>query len=205
MARGGAGPARQPKPFDLTAAAGAGKLARMVSRTPAEWTVVPDSPAEIDRVAAWCRRRVNQRALFAAGVAVVPLPGIDWITDVGLLMRLLPEINQAFGLMPEQVERLAPNRRIYAYKAISAAGGMVVGRIVTRELIVTLLRIAGVRLTAQQAAKYVPIAGQAVSAALTFSALKLVCEQHIRQCIEVAQLLGRLPAPLEMVEEVEPA
>jgi hypothetical protein len=58
-----------------------------------------------------------------------------------------------------------------------------------------LLKLVGVRLTTQQAAKYVPIAGQAVSAALTFSALKLVCEQHIKQCMEVATVLMALPPP----------
>jgi len=33
-----------------------------------------------------------------------------------------------------------------------------------------------------------------VSAALTFSALKYVCEQHILQCIDVSRQLA-LPAP----------
>jgi hypothetical protein len=72
---------------------------------------------------------------------------------------------------------------------------MLVGRLVTRELVLKMLKLVGVRLTTQQAAKYVPVAGQAVSAALTFSALKFVCEQHIRQCIAVAQTLQQLPAP----------
>ena len=46
-----------------------------------------------------------------------------------------------------------------------------------------VLRLVGVRLTAQQAAKFVPIAGQAVSAVLTYSSLRYVCEQHIQQCV----------------------
>jgi uncharacterized protein (DUF697 family) len=41
---------------------------------------------------------VRRRALVAAGVAMVPLPGLDWLTDVGLLVELLPRINAAFGL-----------------------------------------------------------------------------------------------------------
>jgi hypothetical protein len=65
---------------------------------------------------------------------------------------------------------------------------------VTRELVLKLLQMVGVRLTAQQAAKFVPIAGQAVSAALTYSALRYVCEQHIRQCMAVVRQL-QLPAP----------
>lgn len=154
-----------------------------------EWTLVPVGDAEIEAAARECRRLVRQRALMAAGVALVPLPGLDWLTDVGLLVRLLPEINERFGLTAEQIERLAPERRMAVFKALSAGGGLVVGRVVTRELVLTLLRVVGVRLTTQQAAKFVPIAGQAVSAALTYSALKLVCEQHIRQCMDVARQL----------------
>lgn len=148
------------------------------------------------KIAAHCRKRVRQRALFAAGVAMVPVPGIDWVTDVGVLVKLLPEISAAFGLSPEQVERLAPDRKLVVYKAISAGGSMVLGRVVTRQLVLALLKAVGVRLTTQQAAKYLPVAGQVVSAALTFSALKYVCEQHIRQCEAVARQLA-LPAPAE--------
>ena len=168
----------------------------------AVWTVVPSTPEELEAVARQCRKLVTKRALLAAGVAVVPIPGIDWVTDVGVLVRVIPQINEAFGLTPEQIERLAPDRRVVVYKAISAGGGLLVGRLVTRELVMQLLRLVGVRLTAQQAAKYVPLAGQAVSAALTFSALKFVCEQHIRQCIAVARQL-QLPAPAGAAERVD--
>jgi len=164
-----------------------------------EWEVVPgvagDARCDLQAVAARCRKKVTKRALFAAGVAVVPIPGIDWLTDLGVLVRLLPQISAEFGLTSEQIERLAPDRRIVVYKAISAGGGLLVGRVVTQDLVLRLVRLAGVRLTAQQAAKYVPLAGQAVSAALTFTALKFVCEQHIQQCLAVARELQRLPAP----------
>jgi uncharacterized protein (DUF697 family) len=157
------------------------------------WELMPDgaaaSPDRIERTIARCRRLVTRRALMAAGVAAVPLPGIDWVTDVGVLVKLIPEINQAFGLTPAQVERLAPDRQLVVYKAISAGGGMLVGKLITRDLVVAVLRKVGVRLTAKQAAKYVPLAGQAVSAALTFSALKYVCEQHIQQCAAVSRQL----------------
>ena len=149
----------------------------------------------LSKVAARCRKRVSQRALLAAGVAMVPVPGVDWITDIGLLVKLLPEITAAFGLSPAQVERLAPDRRVVVYKAISAGGSMLLGRLVTRELVMAVLKTVGLRLSTQQAAKYLPVAGQLVSAALTYSALKYVCEQHIRQCEAVARQL-LLPAPV---------
>ena len=169
-------------------------MARQRPAQPADWVVVANSPAEIDAAVRQSRRAVNRRALLAAGVAVVPIPGIDWLTDVAVLLKLIPEINRAFGLTPEQVERLSPDRRLVVYKAISAGGGMLVGRLVTRDLVMRMLKLVGVRLTTQQLAKYVPIAGQAVSAVLTFSSLKFVCEQHIQQCAAVARQL-MLPAP----------
>ena len=163
-----------------------------------QWTVVPSGPEEAEATARRCRRLVTKRAMLAAGVAMVPIPGLDWITDIGVLARLLPEINEEFGLTPAQIEHLAPDRRIVVYKALSVGGGLLVGKVVTRGLVMTLLKTVGVRLTTQQAAKYVPIAGQAVSAALTFSALKFVCEQHIRQCLAVCAQL-QLPAPAEVL------
>lgn len=160
------------------------------------WVLVPGSERDIEAVAQHCRRLVTRRALVAAGVAVLPVPGLDWLTDVGTLVKLIPEINEAFGLTPAQIERLAPERRLAVYKAVSAGGSMLVGKLVSRELVMRLLKLVGVRLTTQQAAKFVPVAGQAISAALTFSALKLVADQHIRQCIAVSrQLLLEAPPP----------
>ena len=163
-----------------------------------EWQVVPATPVQIEAAARDCRKMVSRRALLAAGVAVVPIPGVDWATNVGVLLKVLPDINRRFGLSAEQVERLAPDRRLVVFKAITAGGSLLVGRIVTRELVMTVLRMVGVRLTAQQAVKYVPIAGQGLSAVLTYGALRYVCEQHIKQCIAICEQL-RLPAPTEVL------
>jgi uncharacterized protein (DUF697 family) len=163
------------------------------ARSVNHWVVVPTTPEQLETAARACRRLVNKRSALAAGVAMIPIPGIDWITDVGVLVKLIPAINEIFGLSPEQIERLAPDRQLVVYKALSAGSGMLVGKLVTRDLVMKLLRAMGVRLTAQQAAKYVPLAGQALSAALTFGSLKYVCEQHIQQCMAVARQL-QLPA-----------
>jgi len=176
-------------------AAGAGAPHRSsAAPEPAVWEVVAGSVTDLQAVARRCRKQVNRSAALAAGVAVLPVPGLDWATDVGLLMRLLPKINAEFGLLPEQIERLAPDRRVVVFKAITAGGGLLVGKIITRELVLRLVKMVGLRLTTQQAAKFVPFAGQALSAALTFSAMRYVCEQHIQQCLAVARQL-QLPAP----------
>jgi uncharacterized protein (DUF697 family) len=163
---------------------------------PTHWEVVAEGPGDpLQDAAQRCRKKVARRALLAAGVAMVPVPGLDWLTDIGVLVTLLPEINREFGLSPEQIARLAPDRRLVVYKAISAGSGMLIGRVVTRNVVLLMLELVGIRLTTQQAAKFVPLAGQAVSAAITYTALRYVCEQHIRQCMAVARQLRQLPAP----------
>ena len=72
---------------------------RKTGRELSTWTVVPTGK-QVQAVARQCRRLVTKRALMAAGVAMVPIPGLDWVTDVGVLVKLLPEINEAFGLTP---------------------------------------------------------------------------------------------------------
>ena len=176
------------------------KIKKLVVGAPADaWTVVPGNEREIDAVVRHCRKMVSRRAMVAAGVAVVPIPGIDWLTDIAVLMKLIPDINRAFGLTPAQIERLAPDRRVAVFKAVSAGGSMLVGKMVTRDIVMKVLRLVGVRLTTQQAAKFVPLAGQAVSAALTYSSLRYVCEQHIQQCVSISRQL-LLPAP-EVADE----
>ena len=44
---------------------------------------------------------------------------------VFVLVRLLPQINEAFGLSPGQIERLAPDRQVVVYKVLTAGGGLV--------------------------------------------------------------------------------
>lgn len=151
--------------------------------------LVPETRRDIDAVARRCRKLATRRALISAGASVVPIPGVDIAVDIGVLMSMIEEINAAFGLTPDQIERLAPKRKLFAYKAITAVGGALVGRVVTRELVIRLLQTIGVRLTAKQAARVVPIAGQVVAASISFAALKYLGERHIADCVKVADTL----------------
>jgi uncharacterized protein (DUF697 family) len=159
------------------------------------WELVPQHERDLPAVRSYCRKLVTRRALVAAGAAAVPVPGLDIAADMALLSRLIPQINAAFGLTPAQIELLSPQRKTAVYKAITAVGGAMIGRIVTQELIIHALKLVGVRITVKQATKYVPIAGQALSAALSFTALRYVCNLHIEQCVAVSKQLLQLPAP----------
>ena len=142
---------------------------------------------------------VARKALLSAGAAVIPIPGLDIAADVALLMRLIDQINQRFGLTEAQIEALSPSKRALAFKAIQLVGSSLIGSAITRELVIRMLGKVGVRVATKQFAKYVPLAGQALSAALAYSAMRFVCNQHIADCVRVAAQLG-LPAPASTSE-----
>lgn len=142
------------------------------------------------------RKLLNKRALTAAAASAVPVPGLDWLVDAALLSKLLPAISAEFGLTAEQVERLPKHKREQVQKAVSVVGSMLIGKFITRDLVIRVAASAGKRLTAKQAAKFVPLAGQAISAVIGYSAIRYLGEDHIRDCVQVcksAQLM--LPAP----------
>jgi len=142
------------------------------------------------------RRLLGRKAMMAAAVGAVPIPGIDWAADAALLARVVPQISNEFGLSVTQVERLAPQERERIRKAAATVGALLVGRLLTRDLLVALARHAGVKLTAGQAARFIPLAGQMVSAALSYAALRALGELHIKDCVRVAQAVRhQLPPP----------
>ena len=132
------------------------------------------------------RRLIGRKAMLAAAASAVPLPGIDWAADAALLSRLVPQISAEFGLSPIQIDRLSPHWQERIQQAIGTVGALLVGRMVTRDLLIALAKHAGLRLTAKQATKYVPFAGQAVSAMLGYAALRALGEHHIKDCVKVA-------------------
>lgn len=150
---------------------------------------LPRSRAELDAAAARCRTMVTRRALASAGAVLVPLPGLDIAADVALLTQLIPAINREFGLTPDQIDDLNPTLKVLVYKAIVAFGGAMVGRMITRDLILQALVKVGMRVTTKTAARLVPLAGQAVSAGLSYSAMRFVGAAHIRDCRRVIEAI----------------
>lgn len=134
-----------------------------------------------------CRRLLNRRALMSAAASTMPVPGLDWAVDAALLSRLIPAINAEFGLTPAQLDQLPDNKREQVQKAVAMVGSILVGKFITRDLVIRMAEVVGKRLTAKQAAKYVPLAGQAVSAIMGYTALRYLGEEHIKDCVRVAQ------------------
>ena len=142
------------------------------------------------------RKLLNRRALVGAAASAMPVPGLDWAVDAALLSRLVPAINAQFGLTPAQLDGLPAHQREQVQKAVAMVGSVLVGKFITRDLVIRMAQSMGKRMTARQAARYVPIAGQAVSAVMGYAALRYLGEEHIKDCVRVAQAARlALPAP----------
>ena len=142
------------------------------------------------------RKLLNRRALAGAAAGVVPIPGVDWLVDAALLSKLIPAISLEFGLSPGQIEALPRRKREQVQKAVSVVGSMVIGKFITRDLVIKAAAGLGRKMTARRAAKVVPFAGQAISALIGYLAIRYLGEEHIRDCVEVCrQAQLKLPAP----------
>ncbi len=186
-----------PNPLDLSSLRERlPQLPRMLRRNkPGALELAEGDPA-LTAAVLRCRKLLHRRALAAAAASAVPIPGLDWAVDAALLSRLVPQINAEFGLSPDQISRLSPSSREDVQKAVGVVGSLLVGKLMTKELLWKAAQTVGLRLTTQQASKYVPFAGQAVSAVLGYSAIRLLGEQHMLDCVRVAKIARVAPPGL---------
>jgi len=152
----------------------------------------PKSMKEIEDAKVECERMLSKRALASAAAGLSPIIGPDVAADMALLLDLLPRINRRFGFAPEQIESLDEKTKIVVYQLIKATGKAIVGKYVTKQLILTLLKRIGIRVTAKQVSKFIPFIGPAISSAISFAGMKYMGKTHIKECVALAtDLLSR--------------
>ena len=136
------------------------------------------------------RKLLHKRALLAGAASAVPIPGLDWAVDAAMLSKLIPEINKEFGLTPQQLDSLNPKKREQVQKAVTMVGSVLIGKLISRDLVIAAATKIGMRLTTKQLDKYVPFAGQIVAATVGYAAIRYLGEEHMKDCILVAQKAG---------------
>jgi uncharacterized protein (DUF697 family) len=147
----------------------------------------PRTIEELNALRDECKSMVTKRAGLSATAAVVPIPGVDIGADVTLLLEMIPAINRKFGLTPEQIEDLDPQIKKIILVAITSIGSELIGKIVTTQLILQVLKRVGIRVATKSVAKFIPILGQALAASISFGAMKMVGNAHVDDCYEVAK------------------
>ncbi len=129
---------------------------------------------------------VMRSAGLSGVAAVVPVPAADIGVDISLFLNLLPAINDKFGLSAQQVARLDPRTKELIFVSVTSVGSQAIGKVITAELVMNLLKRIGVRITLKSAAKWVPFIGQAAAATISFGAMRLVGNRHVEDCYRVA-------------------
>lgn len=151
--------------------------------------------AELEAVRKDCQRLIRKVSWVSAGAAVLPVPLFDVVVDVGILIKLIPEINQRFGLEPENIEAMAEETRLRVWKRRAERGSELIGMVVTRTLIQRSLQTMGTRIVARQVTKFIPLGGQIVAATLGYWVMRKLAYRHVDDCFEVA-VAAREPYPV---------
>ena len=146
----------------------------------------PETKEELERIKEECKALVHKRALLSGAAAVIPLPGVDISADITIMVELLMEINKRFGLSEEQLNQMDFERKKVLLVIISSAGNELVGKNITASLVRGVLRRVSNKIATKQASKFVPIVGQAVSAGISFAAMRYLGNNHVEQCYQIA-------------------
>lgn len=150
-------------------------------------SMIPYSEKDLDRVANECYSMVTTRAGLSGAVAAVPIPGVELAADIAILLRLLPAISWRFGLSSEQIDQYDAQSKMFIYNLIVEMGSKVAGRVITKEVVLYLLKRVGVNVAASTATKYIPVVGHVAAAGLSFAAMKYIGDAHVAECRKLAE------------------
>lgn len=146
-----------------------------------------------------CYKLVTTRSGMSAAAAAVPVPGVDLATDIGLLVELIPKINRKFGLTPEQIDDLSPESKQRIAVIATSIGSELIGKVVSRPVIISLLKKVGVRVASKSVTKFIPIVGTAISASVSFGVMKWLGNSHVNDCYDVLKHLIETQTEAEAV------
>lgn len=145
--------------------------------------------AEIEQIRDECRALVAKRAMISGALAVVPIPGLDVGADVAIMKQMIELINAKFALTPRDIAQLDPKITQRIFVIASSIGSSLIGKYMTKELLVLAFKRVGVRLASKQAAKFVPFLGSALAAGISYGAMRMLGNAHIDDCYEVLKAL----------------
>ncbi len=151
---------------------------------------IPDSidpSLDLEKIRAECLELVKKRAYFSAGAAVIPVPFLDVVIDVGILSQLVPEINARFGLSPEQISVYDPETRKVHWSELRKRGVEFSGLVVARTAVKKSLNNVAAKYIAKQVTKFIPLGGQMVAAGLGYFIMKKIAETHVEESYKLAK------------------
>lgn len=134
-----------------------------------------------------CLELIQKRAYFSAGAAVVPIPFFDVVFDVGILTKLIPEINERFGLDQAHVSVFNPETKEVHWQELRKRGIQFSGLMVARTGVKKSLNGFISKMLTKQVTKFIPLGGQLIAAGLGYFVFKKIAAAHVDDCYQLAK------------------
>jgi len=132
----------------------------------------------LEEIRASCRKLARKCALLSGAAALAPLPGAALAVELAVLRWLTSEISLRFGLPARRADAAGAASGMYAFGMARRAGSRIA---------MTALRKSGLRgAGAGQALRFLPLAGQAASAAFGYASVLHLGKAHIDACFAAA-------------------
>ncbi|MCO8079447.1 hypothetical protein [Acinetobacter lwoffii] len=146
-----------------------------------------DPSLDLEQIRDECLELTKKRAYYSAGAAVIPVPFMDVVIDVGILSQLIPEINARFGLSPEQISVYDPKTRQIHWQELRKRGVEFSGLVVARTAVKKSLNNVAAKVMIKQVTKFIPLGGQLVAASLGYFVMKKIADAHVQDCYRTAK------------------
>ena len=146
-----------------------------------------DPQLDLESIRAECLELVKKRAYCSAGAAVIPVPFLDVVIDVGILSQLIPEVNARFGLAPEQISVYDPETKKVHWDELRKRGFEFSGLVVARTAMKKSFNGFFTKIATKQVTKFIPLGGQLVAASLGYFMMRKITEAHIQDCYNLAK------------------
>lgn len=146
-----------------------------------------DPNLNLEQIRAECLELVKKRSYVSAGVAVIPVPFLDVVVDVGMLSILIPEINARFGLSPEQVSVYDPATKKVHWNELRKRGFEFSGLVAARTAAKLSLNNMASKIITKQVTKFIPLGGSIIAASLGYIVMKKVAEAHVEESYKLAK------------------
>lgn len=146
-----------------------------------------DPSLNLEQIREECLELIKKRAYMSAGAAVIPVPFLDVLIDVGILSQLIPEINARFGLAPEQVSIFDPKTKQVQWDELRKRGVQFSGFVVARTAVKKSINNVAAKYITKQVTKFIPLGGQLIAASLGYFVMKKVAEAHVEDSYKLAK------------------
>ncbi len=131
------------------------------------------------------QKHAGRIALLSAGNAFNPIPGLGIAADVGLLVKLSYDLVAIYGLTREQLDHeiLMHHLKSKAWGSRLKSRTMkALEALLTAKGVISILRRLGPSLETKELTKWLPYAGQAISAILGYRLTFSYAEEAISRC-----------------------